>query len=95
MSSVKKKFIKFTRKNLCWSLIFNTVVGLRAVLKKLFLKIYQNSQEKSCARVSFIIRSKVFIEKKILAQVFPVNSVKFLRTLISIEDLWWLFLFIY
>ena len=63
MSSVKKKFIKFTRKNLCWSLIFNTVVGLRAVLKKMFLKISQNSQENICARVSFIIKLKVFIKK--------------------------------
>ena len=63
MSSVKKIFIKFTRKNLCWSLIFNTVVGLRAVLKKMFLKISQNSQENICARVSFIIKLKVFIKK--------------------------------
>ena len=95
MCSVKKYFLKFTRKHLCWSLIFNTVAGLKAVLKKVFLKIYQNSQENTCATVSFIIKLKAFIKKEILAQRFPVNSVTFLRTLISIEDLWWLFLFIY
>ena len=96
MCSVKKKkIIKFTRKHLCWSLIFNTVVRLRAVLKKVFLKNSQNTQENTCARVSSIIKLKVFLKKEILAQVFPVNSVKFLRTPISIEHLWWLFLFIY
>ena len=75
--------------------MFNTVVRLRAVLKKVFLKNSQNTQENTCARVSSIIKLKVFLKKEILAQVFPVNSVKFLRTPISIEHLWWLFLFIY
>ena len=35
--------------------------------KKLFLKISQNSQESTCARLSFLIN---FIEKATLAQVF-------------------------
>ena len=30
------------------------------------------------------------MKKEALAQVFPVNLVKFLRTLIFIEHLWWL-----
>ena len=35
--------------------------------KKLFLEISQNSQEKTCARVSFLMK---FIKKETLAQVF-------------------------
>ena len=36
-------------------------------VRKVFLEILQNSKEKTCARVSFLIN---FIKKKILAQVF-------------------------
>ena len=45
----------------------------------MFLKIPQNSQEKNCARVSFLIKLQAckFIKKETLPQVF---SGKFLRT---------------
>ena len=45
----------------------------RNSLKKLFLKISQNSQENTCARASFLI--KVFLHR-----CFPVNFANFLRT---------------
>ena len=42
-------------------------------VKKVFLEISQNSQEKTCARVSFLIKLQAacnFIKKETLAQVF-------------------------
>ena len=36
-------------------------VAQRCYVKKLFLEISQNSQENTCARVSFLIKSKVFL----------------------------------
>ena len=53
---------------------------------EVLLKISQNSQENTCARVSFSIKF-FFIKEETLAQCFPVNFVKFLRTLISIGHL--------
>ena len=50
-------------------------VSQRCSIKRVFLKISQNSQENNCARVSF-----------------PVNFVKFLRTLFLTEHLRWLLL---
>ena len=41
----------------------------RCFVKKLFLKISQNSQESTCARVSFLACN--FIKKEALTQVFP------------------------
>ena len=37
----------------------------------MFLKIYQNSQENTCGRVSFRDEACNFIKKEALAQVFP------------------------
>ena len=52
----------------------------RCSIKKLFLKISQNSQENTCARVSFLNKSQVapatILKKEALAQ----NFAKFLRT---------------
>ena len=49
-------------------------VAQRCSVKKLFLKISQNSQENTCARVSFLIKLQAqacnFIIKETLAQVF-------------------------
>ena len=46
----------------------------RCSAKKVFLEISQNSQEKTCARVSFLINSRLqacnFIKKETLAMVF-------------------------
>ena len=50
------------------------VAGERCSVKKVFLEISQNSQEKVCARISFLIKLQAeacnFIKKEALAQVF-------------------------
>ena len=42
-------------------------------MKHVFLKISQNSQESTCARVSFLLK------KRLWHRCFPVNFAKFLR----------------
>ena len=49
----------------------------RCSLKKTFVKISQNSQENTCARVSFLIN---FLKKETLALMFPMNFDNFLGT---------------
>ena len=53
-------------------------------MKKLFLKIPQNSQENTCARVLFNkvagLRPATLLKKWLWHRCFPVNFVKFLRT---------------
>ena len=52
--------------------------------KKVFLKILHNSQENTCARVSFLKKLQaeacVFIKKRLWHRCFRVNFTKFLRT---------------
>ena len=53
-------------------------------MKKLLLKILQNSQKNICAGASFLIELQAsgnFIKKEALAQVFSYESTKYLRTL--------------
>ena len=54
--------------------------GVKAVVrrcsaKKVFLEIWQNSQENTCIRISFLIKLQAkacnFIKKETLTQVFP------------------------
>ena len=53
----------------------------RCSIVKGVLRILQNSQENTCARVSFLlILFFNFIKKETLALVFSVNFAKFLRT---------------
>ena len=54
-------------------------------VKKVFLEISQNSQENTCARVSFLI-------KRLWHRCFPMNFAKFLRTPFLTEHLRWLLL---
>ena len=68
-------------------------------VRKVFLKISQNSQENTCARVSFLIKLQVsglqvfnFIKKKTLAQVFSWEFCKVFKNTFFIEHLWWLLL---
>ena len=67
--------------------------------KNVFLEISQNSQENTCARVSFLIKLQAsrtqacnFIKKETLAQVLSCEFVNFLRIPFFIENLWWLLL---
>ena len=71
----------------------------RCSVKKVFLKISQNSQENTCARVSFLIklqasglRPATLLKKRLRHRCFPVNFVKFLRTHFFTERLRWLLL---
>ena len=54
-------------------LLLQEAVAYRCSVKKIFLEISQNSQENTCARISFLI-------KRLWDGFFPVNFAKFLRT---------------
>ena len=68
----------------------------RCYVKKVFLKISQNSHENTCARVSFLIklqaRGLLLLKKRLWHRCFLVNFAKFLRTPFFIEHVWWLLL---
>ena len=53
-------------------------VARRCSVKKVFLEILRNSQENTCARVSFLIKLQAcnFIKKETLAQVFSCEFCK-------------------
>ena len=80
-------------------------VSRRCSVKKVFLKISQNSQENTCARVSFLIklhaiggvlrRSATLLKKRLWHRCFPVNFPKFSRTPFFIKHLRWLLLYIF
>ena len=48
------------REKHCYALLFEAVAHTCFVLKKVFLEISQNSQENTCARVSFLIKLRVW-----------------------------------
>ena len=56
--------------------------------RKGVLRILQNSQENTCARVSFLINLQTLLKKRLWDRCFPVNFVKFLRTPFLKEHLW-------
>ena len=58
---------------------------LRCFVKKVFLKISQNSQENTCLRVSFFnevagLRLSTLLKERLWHRYFPVNFAQFLRT---------------
>ena len=62
----------------------------RCSIKKVFLEISQNSQEKACARVSFLIklqasgiRPVTLLKKRLCRRCFSVNFSKFLKNTFS------------
>ena len=64
----------------------------RCSVKKVFLKISQNSQKNTCAKVSFLIklrnlRPATLLKKRLWHRCFPVNFVKFPRTPFFTEHL--------
>ena len=61
----------------------------RCSVKKVFLKIVQNSQGNTCARVSGL-RPATLFKKRLWHRCFPMNFAKFLRTPFFIERVWWL-----
>ena len=89
----------------CWILTFKvgytilqyTLYGAEAVaqrfsVKKVFLKILQNSQENTCARVSFF--PATLLKRRLWHRCFPVIFAKFLRMPFLTEHLRWLFLMV-
>ena len=56
----------------------------RCSVKKVLLEISQNSQQKTCARLSFLIK---FFKKKLWHRCFPVNFANFLKTPFLTEHL--------
>ena len=62
--------------------------------KKVLLKTSQNSQENTCARVSFLINLKAstLLKKRPWHRYFPMNFAKFSRTPFVKEHFWWLLL---
>ena len=65
--------VKFLRtpilKNIC-ELLEDLENIWKCSVKMVFLELLQNSQENSCARMSFLIKLQAFSKKEILAQVF-------------------------
>ena len=66
----------------------------RCSVRKIFLENLQNSQENTCARVSFLIKLQAFrfIRKQTLAQVFSCEFCEFSKNTFFTEHLWWLLL---
>ena len=76
-------YTKITKVIYSPKLIHDTeAVVLRCFVKKVFLKISQNLQENTCARVSFLIKLQVcnFIKKETLIKVFSCEFCEILRT---------------
>ena len=62
----------------------------RCSVKKVFLEIWQNSQENTCDTVSFSVKLQALLKKRLWRRCFSVNLAKFLRTAFLIEHLRWL-----
>ena len=76
--------------------VFLEAVTRRCSVKMVFLEILQNSQENTCAGVSFLIKLRARgLRKRLWHRCFPVNFAKFLRTPLIIEQLWWLLPYFY
>ena len=75
------------------SFIFTGVVVRMCSVKKLFLKISQNSLTNTCARVSFLTklqnsgRPVTLLKKRLLHRCFPFNFAKYQRTPFLTEHL--------
>ena len=77
---VYRNFAKFTGKHLCQRLFFNKVAGLS-----------QNSQENTCARVSFLIKLQAWDSRRLLLstakdKIYTNGSPKFGNTLVVHSD---------
>ena len=75
--------------------IYSVAVSRKCSVKKVFLKISQNSQENTWARASFLMRPATLLKKSPWHRYFPVNFTKFLRTSFSQNISGWLLLYIW
>ena len=73
------------------TLLVKAVAHTRSA-KRMLIEISQNSQESTCARVSFLIKLQA---SGLWHRCFSVNFEKFLRTPFFTELLWWLGLYLF
>ena len=71
----------------------------RCSVKKVFMKILQNSQENTCARIFFLnkvtdLRPATLLKERLWRSSFPVSFAKFIRTSFCKEHLWWLLIYL-
>ena len=82
------------RKLTYFQLVIRQKQSSRVFCKKVFLKISQNSQESTHARVSFLIklqaRPATLLKRRLWHRCFPLNFAKFSRAPFFIEHLPWL-----
>ena len=86
-----RRRLKYSRAGCC-SVRPSEAVVQRYSVKKVFLEISQNSQENTCARVSFLnkvagLRPATLLRKRLWHWCFHVNFAKFLGTLFLTEHL--------
>ena len=76
------------------ALLYHTCICPQVSVKKVLLKISQNSQENTCVRVSFLMKLQAcnFIKKETLAQMFSCEFREITKNTLFIEHLWWLLL---
>ena len=75
---------RVTQKN--WDVNTSEAATRVVLYKKVFFEISQQSQKNTCARVSFLLK------KRLWRKCFSVNFVKFLRKPFYTEHFWWLLL---
>ena len=56
-------------------------------VEKVSMEIWLNSQENTCAKVSYLIKKLLFIKKKTLAQVFSLGFCKISKNIIFCKTL--------
>ena len=74
-------------------LLISEAVVQSCTVKNMFLEISQNSQERTCARVSFLIQLQssnlLLYLKKTLAQVFSCQFYEISKNTFFTEHPWW------
>ena len=90
-------FAKSFNANSTVFLFFSEAVSKRCSVKKVFLEIFQNSQENTCVGVSFYIKlhglnPATLFKNRPWYRCFPVNFAKFLRTTFFTKHFRWLLL---
>ena len=73
--------------------IFSQAVVFRFSVEKVLLEFSQNSQENTCARVSFLIKLQSYFKKDTLTQVFSCEFCEISRKAFFAEHLRWLLLY--
>ena len=73
--------------------IFSQAVVFRFSVEKVFLEFSQNSQENTCARISFLIKLQSYFKKDTLTQVFSCEFCEISRKAFFAEHLRWLLLY--